>query len=104
MLISEGNTHDIAHFMKVYAYARTIGECEGLDADTQTTLEVAVVVHDIACPLCREKYGNTDGPNQEKEGAAALCLWESLLIRYKRRRREERSFFRHGSQSFWLRV
>ncbi len=65
---SEGNTHDIAHFMKVYAYARTIGECEGLDADTQTTLEVAAVVHDIACPLCREKYGNTDGPNQEKEG------------------------------------
>lgn len=23
---SEGNTHDIAHFMKVYAYARTIGK------------------------------------------------------------------------------
>lgn len=66
---SEGNTHDIAHFMKVYAYARIIGECEGLDADTQTTLEVAAVVHDIACPLCREKYGNTDGPNQEREGA-----------------------------------
>ncbi len=35
---SEGNTHDIAHFMKVYAYARTIGECEGLDADTQKAL------------------------------------------------------------------
>ena len=26
-----GDRHDIAHFLKVYAYARTIGLCEGLD-------------------------------------------------------------------------
>ena len=24
-------------------------------------------VHDISCPLCREKYGNTNGKNQELE-------------------------------------
>lgn len=66
---SEGNLHDIAHFLKVYAYAKTIGECEHLDEDTQLTLEVAAVLHDIACPLCREKYGSTDGKYQEKEGA-----------------------------------
>lgn len=66
---SEGNLHDIAHFLKVYAYAKTIGECEHLDEDTQLTLEVAAVLHDIACPLCREKYGNTEGKYQEKEGA-----------------------------------
>lgn len=66
---AEGNLHDIAHFLKVYAYAKTIGECEHLDEDTLLTLEVAAVLHDIACPLCREKYGNTDGKNQEKEGA-----------------------------------
>ncbi len=44
------------HFLKVYAFAKTLGEAEGLDARTQETLELAAVVHDIACPLCREKY------------------------------------------------
>jgi HD superfamily phosphodiesterase len=65
---SEANLHDINHFMKVYAYAKTIGECEKLDATTQTVLEIAAIVHDIACPLCRAKYGNTNGKYQEKEG------------------------------------
>lgn len=65
---SNGNLHDINHFMKVYAYAKTIGECEELDEHTQTVLDVAAIVHDIACPLCREKYGNTNGKYQEKEG------------------------------------
>ncbi len=54
--------------MKVYAYAKVIGESENLDRETQT-LEVAAVVHDIACPLCREKYGNTNGKYQEKGGS-----------------------------------
>ena len=66
---SEGSLHDINHFLKVYAYAKTIGECEKLDAETKKVLEVAALLHDIACPLCREKYGNTNGPLQEKEGA-----------------------------------
>lgn len=66
----QGNLHDINHFMKVYAYAKTIGECEHLDAETQTLLEVAAIVHDIACPLCREKYGNANGKLQEQEGPA----------------------------------
>ena len=65
---SKGNLHDINHFMKVYAYAKIIGECENLDKNTQTVLEVSAIVHDIACPLCREKYGNTNGKYQEKEG------------------------------------
>ena len=65
---SNGNLHDINHFMKVYAYAKTIGECEGLDSQTQSILEAAALLHDIACPLCREKYGNVHGPNQEAEG------------------------------------
>ena len=63
-----GNHHDINHFLKVHAYARTIGELEGLDPATQRTLELAAVIHDIACPLCREKYGNTNGKRQEEEG------------------------------------
>lgn len=76
---SEGNIHDIDHFVRVWNYARTIGELEGLDADTQYVLEVAAIVHDIACPLCRIKYGNTNGKRQEKEGApmAAAFLADS---------------------------
>lgn len=69
---SNGNRHDINHFMKVYAFAKTIGECEGLDRGTQIILEAAAIVHDIACPLCREKYGNTNGKYQELEGPALV--------------------------------
>ncbi|HBK03020.1 MAG TPA: phosphohydrolase [Clostridiales bacterium] len=63
----DGSCHDINHFLKVWAYARTVGELEGLDSHTQTVLELTALVHDIACPLCREKYGNTNGNHQERE-------------------------------------
>ena len=63
----KGSIHDIDHFLKVWAMAKTIGELEGLDKHTQEVLELAAVVHDISCPLCREKYGNTNGKNQEVE-------------------------------------
>ena len=64
---SDGNKHDIAHFLKVYTYARMIGEMENLTERKQEILEIAAVIHDIACPVCRVKYGNTNGSNQEKE-------------------------------------
>ena len=76
---SDGNLHDIAHFMKVYAYAETIGIEEGLPDGEQETLEIAAILHDIACPLCREKYGSTDGKYQEKEGTV---LAEAFLRRF----------------------
>ena len=65
---SDGNIHDIDHLIRVWTYSKTIGELEGLDAQTQLVLEVAAITHDIACPLCREKYGNTNGKLQELEG------------------------------------
>ena len=66
---SEGNLHDIGHLMRVWAYAKTIGELEGLDPETQYILEAAAVIHDIACPLCRKKYGDAPGKLQEKESS-----------------------------------
>ena len=36
-----GNRSDVRHFLKVYAYAQTIGRLEGLDEKTQDTLEIA---------------------------------------------------------------
>jgi len=65
---SGGNIHDIDHLIRVWTYAKTIGEQEGLDTEMQFVLETAAITHDIACPLCREKYGNTNGKHQEKEG------------------------------------
>ena len=46
---SDGNIHDIDHFIRVWTYARTIGELENLDRETQFVLEVAAITHDIAC-------------------------------------------------------
>ena len=71
-----GSRHDIAHFIKVHNYARTIGRLENLDERTLLILELAAIVHDIACPLCREKYGAAKGSLQEKEGPP---LAEALL-------------------------
>lgn len=65
---SDGTLHDINHFMKVYGFAKTIGECEKLNGEKQIILEVVALVHDIACLLCCKKYGNTDGKYQETEG------------------------------------
>ena len=74
---NEGTNRDVEHFLKVHAYARMIGELEGLSGRELYLLEVAALTHDIACPLCREKYGNTNGKYQEEEGVplveAFLC-------------------------------
>ena len=72
MDFSTGNIHDIDHLIRVWTYARTIGKLESLDAETQFVLEAAAITHDIACPLCREKYGNTNGKYQETEGEALV--------------------------------
>lgn len=68
ILFYDGSVHDIEHFMKVWGYAKAIGELEHLDPHAQRTLELAAIAHDIACPLCREKYGSTAGPYQQTEG------------------------------------
>ena len=67
-----GNHQDINHFMKVHSFARTIGLLEGLDEQTQYILEACAIVHDIACPLCREKYGSAAGRLQEAESEPLL--------------------------------
>ena len=51
---SDGNIHDIDHLIRVWTYAKTIGELEGLDNERQFMHEVAAVTHEIYCPLCRE--------------------------------------------------
>ncbi|MFR5704637.1 MAG: hypothetical protein ACLUEF_02460 [Faecalibacterium prausnitzii] len=58
---SEGNIHDITHQSCVWTYAKTIGELEGW-TQTRSLFWGGGGHHpyDIACPLCRKKYGNTN--------------------------------------------
>lgn len=83
-----GDPKRINHFLKVYAYAKSIGELEELDSQTQETLELAAVLHDIGIKPSEEKYGNCNGPNQEKEGPPiADALMRELGIAPERRER-----------------
>ena len=53
----------IAHFMKVWGYARTIGQLENLDRRTQLVLELSALTHDIGIKNALEKYGDCSGEN-----------------------------------------
>lgn len=64
----EGSVPDIEHFLKVYGYAKAIGEAEKLDARTQYILEVASVVHDIGVRNAKRKYNSDAGKYQEELG------------------------------------
>lgn len=66
---SAGKLHDVDHLLHVFGLAKAIAEGEGLDAGTLHVIELTAVVHDIACPLCRKKYGSAPGKLQEKESA-----------------------------------
>ena len=37
---SNGNTHDIDHLIRVWTYAKNIGELEGIDKDTHLSLKL----------------------------------------------------------------
>ena len=60
----------VNHFMKVFAYALTIADCEDIDAEEREILLTAAILHDVGCKLCKEKYGSTAGHLQEIEGPA----------------------------------
>ena len=74
----EKDVKRIQHLLKVHAFARLIGQLEGLPADVQETLEAAAVVHDIGIHPAEQKYGCGDGPYQELEGPP---LARELLVR-----------------------
>lgn len=65
-----GDPKRIQHFLKVFEFARLIGESEQLDAQTQHILETAAIVHDIGIKNAEEKFGSCNGKLQEQEGPA----------------------------------
>ncbi len=75
----KGDPTRIQHFTKVHSYARLIAQSEGMDPDSEFTLEAAAYVHDIGIHVAEQKYGYQNGKLQEQEGpAAARSLMESL--------------------------
>lgn len=71
-----GDVRRINHFLKVYGYAKVIGELEGLEDELQELLEIAALVHDIGIKISEEKYQSSAGHYQELEGPPAA---EKLL-------------------------
>lgn len=63
-----GDVKRINHFLKVYGYAKAIGEMEGLDDYTRKILEVTAIVHDIGIKVSEEKYNSSSGHYQQIEG------------------------------------
>lgn len=63
-----GDVRRINHFLKVYGFAKTIGELENLDEETQNILEIAAITHDIGIKLSEEKYNSSAGNYQQIEG------------------------------------
>ena len=54
----------INHFLKVYGYAKMIGECENLDDSMQEILEVTAVLHDVGIKVAEQKYNSSEGDDR----------------------------------------
>lgn len=65
---NRGDAKRIQHFIKVYSFAKLIGETEDLSPAELFVLETAAVVHDIGIKPSEAKYGRCDGKLQEQEG------------------------------------
>lgn len=68
-----GDPRRVQHFLKVHAFCRLIGQREGLDAQTQNTLEAAAILHDIGIHEAERKHGSSAGKWQEVEGPAVAA-------------------------------
>lgn len=63
-----GDVRRVNHFLKVYGFAKAIGERERLSPIEQETLEIAALTHDIGIKNSEMKYGSSAGSYQEIEG------------------------------------
>lgn len=66
-----GDPKRIQHTVKVYKFAKIIGEEEHLEERQRLILETAAIVHDIGIKPSEQKYGSCGGKLQEKEGPPA---------------------------------
>jgi len=64
----KGDRKRINHFLKVFSYAKAIGESETDDEQLLYILETAAVTHDIGIKISEEKYNSSSGHYQQQEG------------------------------------
>nr|WP_243277755.1 HD domain-containing protein [Clostridium yunnanense] len=64
----EGDIKRINHALKVYSFAKTIGELEQLANDNLFILEISAILHDIGIKISEQKYNSSNGKYQEIEG------------------------------------
>lgn len=77
----DGDVKRINHLIKVYGFAKTIGELEGLDERTQKILEITAITHDIGIKISEIKHNSATGYYQQLEGPnEARKLLEGLGI------------------------
>jgi HD superfamily phosphodiesterase len=70
----------VNHFLKVFSFAKSIGELEKLNGETQDVLEVAAIMHDIGIKISEEKYNSSAGNYQEIEGPSVA---REMLSKFK---------------------
>ena len=77
-----GDARRVNHLLKVFGFAKMIGEREGLDAGTQEILEIAALVHDIDIRNSERKFGMSSGEHQQIEGPPITLLhpFDQLLV------------------------
>ena len=63
-----GDVRRINHFLKVYGFAKTIGDMEGLDESTQAIIEIAALTHEIGIKSSEKKYNSSAGNYKQIEG------------------------------------
>lgn len=64
----DGDVNRINHALKVFGFAKSIGEIQGLDPKEQRILELSAVLHDIGIKESERKYNSSAGNYQEIEG------------------------------------
>lgn len=64
----DGDVKRINHALKVNAFAKSIGELEGIQGEKLKILEIASVLHDIGIKESEKKYSSSAGKYQELEG------------------------------------
>lgn len=70
ILYERENPRRINHALKVFSFAKAIGNLEGLDDRTQSILEAAAILHDIGTRESINKYNSSSSTFQEIEGPA----------------------------------
>ena len=58
----------INHALKVYGFAKSIGELEKISREEQEILEISAIIHDIGIKEAERKYSSDAGIYQEIEG------------------------------------